>query len=92
MSRGHGPSDATGPGVVTGPVFATFTDAYLAVLSQVAGSPQYEITTRGNTAREILNVCFTVDDPLTRSPYLAARKANIVFNNAEAPVVPVRPR
>ncbi len=83
MSRGHGLPGATGPGV-TGPVFATFTDAYLAVLAQVAGSPRYEIATRGNTAQEILNVCFTVDDPLTRSPYLAARKANIVFNNAEA--------
>ena len=69
---------------VTGPAFATFTDAYLAVLGEVAGSPQYEIATRGNTAQEILNVCFTVDDPLTRSPYLAARKANIVFNHAEA--------
>lgn len=83
MSLGHGPPDATGPGV-TGPVLATFTDAYLAVLSQVADSPRYEIATRGNTAQEILNMCFTVDDPLTRSPYLAARKANIVFNHAEA--------
>lgn len=69
---------------ITGPAFATFTDAYLAVVGEVAGSPRYEIATRGNTAQEILNVCFTVDDPLTRSPYLAARKANIVFNHAEA--------
>jgi thymidylate synthase len=83
MSAGHGPPGATGPGV-TGPVFATFSDAYLAVLAQVTGSSQYEIATRGNTAREILNVCFTVDDPIARSPYLAARKANIVFNHAEA--------
>jgi thymidylate synthase len=65
-------------------VFATFSDAYLAVLAQVTGSNQYEIATRGTTSREILNVCFTVADPLTRSPYLAARKANIVFNHAEA--------
>jgi thymidylate synthase len=83
MSQGHGPPGATGPGV-TSPAFATFTDAYLAVLAQVADSPWYEIVTRGNAAQEILNVCFTVDDPLTRSPYLAARKANIVFNHAEA--------
>jgi len=53
-------------------------------MAQVAGSPQYEIATRGNTGQEILNVCFIVDDPLTRSPYLAARKANIVFNHAGA--------
>ena len=65
-------------------MFATFTDAYLAVLAQITGSPQYEIATRGNAAQEILHVCFTVDDSLHRSPYLAARKANIVFNHAEA--------
>jgi thymidylate synthase len=53
-------------------------------LSQVASSPQYEIATRGNAAREILNVCFTVQDPVARIPYLAARKANIVFNHTEA--------
>jgi len=80
---GRGRPDASNPGV-TGPAFATFTDAYLAVLAQVADSPRHEIATRGNTAQEILNVCFTVDDPLARSPYLAARKANIVFNHAEA--------
>jgi thymidylate synthase len=80
---GHGRPGGSSPGV-TGPVFATFTDAYLAVLAQVASSPQHEIATRGNAAREILNVCFTVRDPVARSPYLAARKANIVFNHAEA--------
>jgi thymidylate synthase len=79
---GRGRPGASSP-VVTGPAFATFTDAYLAVLAQVADSPRYEIATRGNTAREILNVCFTVRDPVARSPYLAARKANIVFNHAE---------
>jgi len=80
---GHGLGSVSSPGV-TGPGFATFTDAYLAILSQVASSPRYEIVTRGNAAREILNVCFTVRDPVARSPYLAARKANIVFNHAEA--------
>jgi thymidylate synthase len=69
---------------VTSPGFATFTDAYIAVLSHLTGSHQYETATRGNTAREILNATFTIRDPLTRSPYLAARKANIVFNHAEA--------
>ena len=83
MGRGPRPPGATGPRV-TGSVFATFSDAYLAVLEQVTYSSQHEIATRGNTAREILNACFTVDDPIARSPYLAARKANIVFNHAEA--------
>jgi len=82
MSRGHRRPGASSP-VITGPAFTTFTEAYLAVLAQVAGDPRYQIATRGNSAQEILNVCFTVDDPLTRSPYLAARKANIVFNHAE---------
>jgi thymidylate synthase len=66
------------------PAFATFTDAYLAILGSVTGSHQYEISTRGNTAREILNVSFTISNPVARSPYLAARKTNIVFNHAEA--------
>jgi thymidylate synthase len=48
------------------------------------GSHEYEIATRGNSAREILNVSFTIADPLARSPYPAARKANIVFSHAEA--------
>jgi hypothetical protein len=77
MNEGPGPE-------LTGPAFATFTDAYLAVLSSVTCCHQYETATRGNTAHEILNVTFTVRDPLARSPYLAARKANIVFNHAEA--------
>jgi thymidylate synthase len=81
--RGAGQPEAVGP-VVNGPVFASFTDAYLAVLSQITGGHQHEIATRGNTAQEILNVCFTVQDPLARSPYLAARRANIVFCHAEA--------
>jgi len=66
------------------PAFATFTDAYLAILGAVTGSHQYEISTRGSTAREILNVSFTIRNPVARSPYLAARKASIVFNHAEA--------
>src|SRR6202453_5337337 len=66
------------------PAFATFTDAYLAVRGALARRHQYEISTRGSTAREILNVSFTIRNPVARSPYLAARKASIVFNHAEA--------
>jgi thymidylate synthase len=71
------------PGIIS-PEFATFGDAYLAVLSQLDRCYQYQTATRGNTAREILNASFTVRDPVARTPYLAARKANIVFNHAEA--------
>jgi thymidylate synthase len=81
----QGPWLEAGPGrEITVPAFGTFADAYLAVLSGVTGSHQYEIATRGNSAREVLNVSFTIADPLARSPYLAARKANIVFSHAEA--------
>src|SRR6266536_3593273 len=72
MNRGRVRPSATGP-EVTSPAFVTFTDAYLAVLSQVISSHQHEIATRGNTTQEILNAGFTVADPLTRSPYLAVR-------------------
>jgi len=50
-------NDGSGPGVI-GPEFATFSAAYVAVLSQVVRSPQYETATRGSTAREILNGVF----------------------------------
>ena len=43
-----------GPEIIC-PAFATFTDAYLAILGRVTGGHQYQISTRGNTAREILN-------------------------------------
>ncbi|MGH3190393.1 MAG: thymidylate synthase [Streptosporangiaceae bacterium] len=69
---------------MTPPVFATFTDAYAAVLSRVAGQHQYDIDTRGHAAREVLNVTFTLADPLARSPFLAARRTNIIFSHAEA--------
>ncbi|MFI7643283.1 thymidylate synthase [Nonomuraea sp. NPDC049400] len=66
------------------PTFATFHDAYLAVLRQVLTQPQYTTSSRGNRSSELLNVSFTLSDPRNRTPYLAARKANIVFNYAEA--------
>ncbi len=82
MNQGPGSGGDAGPEMAS-PSFATFADAYLAVLSRVTHGHQYQTTTRGNTAREILNASFTLRDPLNRSPYLEARKANIVFNHAE---------
>lgn len=66
------------------PAFVTFADAYVAVLSQIISGHEYQIATRGNSAWEILNTSFTISDPLSRSPYLAARKTNVVFSHAEA--------
>ena len=71
-------------GRVSGNAYAAFTDAYLAVLRDVTGGHAYQIASRGNAARETLNVSFTVTEPLARMPYLAARKANVVFSHAEA--------
>ncbi|MEV8637599.1 thymidylate synthase [Streptosporangium sp. NPDC051023] len=65
-------------------VFAAFHDAYRAVLDLVAATPQYTISSRGNRSREVLNVSFTLTDPRRRTPALAARRTNIVFNLAEA--------
>jgi thymidylate synthase len=70
--------------MITGPVFGTFTDAYLAVLREIHDQPSYSTATRAKTAIEIPNVSFTIRDPIARTPYLAARRANIVFNHAEA--------
>jgi thymidylate synthase len=70
--------------VITGPVFETFTDAYLAVLDEIYHHAEYSTATRGKTAIEITNVSFTIRNPIDRTPYLAARRANIVFNHAEA--------
>ncbi|MFC7273789.1 thymidylate synthase [Paractinoplanes rhizophilus] len=70
--------------MITGPVFGTFTDAYLAVLREIHDQPRHFTVTRGKTAIETPNVSFTIGDPVARTPYLAARRGNIVFNHAEA--------
>ncbi|WP_238011604.1 thymidylate synthase [Dactylosporangium sp. AC04546] len=63
--------------------FATFTDAYLAVLRTIADGPHYVTAGRGKDAWEVPNVSFRLDDPVARTLYLAARRANPVFNVAE---------
>ena len=69
--------------MITGPQYTTFGDAYLAVLGEIRQAPQYHTQTRAKTAIETMNVSFTLLNPIARTPYLAARKANIVFNHAE---------
>ena len=70
--------------MVHGPSFATFQQAYLAVLRQVATKHQYTIARCGRDAVEVINTSFTIDDPVDRLPYLAARHTNVVLHHAEA--------
>ncbi|GLY80564.1 thymidylate synthase [Actinoallomurus iriomotensis] len=66
------------------PRFPAFTDAYRAVLHQLHTGAEYTTASRGNHSRECLNMAFTLTDPRRRTPYLKARRPNIVFNYAEA--------
>jgi thymidylate synthase len=70
--------------MVHGPTFHTFQAAYVAVLRHIATAHQFATTTRGKQALEVINTSFTIANPVTRTPYLAARRTNIVFNHAEA--------
>ncbi|MFF9313863.1 thymidylate synthase [Streptomyces sp. NPDC014748] len=66
------------------PTFRSVEGAYLALLQQVAGDFEHRIAARGNDAREVIGAGFRLPDPRQRLPYLAARKANPVFQFAEA--------
>ncbi|GIH69141.1 thymidylate synthase [Sphaerimonospora thailandensis] len=74
----------TPPAPVGLPTFATFHDAYRAVLHRILTQPNYTASARGKTFSEILGAGFTLTDPRHRIPYLVARRPNIVFNYAEA--------
>ncbi|NUS17024.1 MAG: thymidylate synthase [Streptomyces sp.] len=45
---------------------------------------QFRITPRGHAANEVIGVAFRLPDPRQRLPYLAERKANPIFQFAEA--------
>ncbi|WP_405499663.1 thymidylate synthase [Streptomyces anulatus] len=66
------------------PTFRSIEGAYLALLDQASNSPEHHISARGNDANEMIGVSFRLIDPRQRLPYLAARKANPVFQFAEA--------
>lgn len=70
--------------MVHGPTFHTFQAAYVAVLRHIATAHQYETATRGKHALEVINTSFTIANPIARTPYLAARRTNVIFNHAEA--------
>jgi thymidylate synthase len=69
--------------MISGPTFPAFEPAYRQVLAELRSNPLYSTSTRGKTAVEITNASFTIADPTDRTPFLAARRANIVFNHAE---------
>lgn len=63
--------------------FPTFTDAYAAVLRLIHDSPRYRTHGRGKDGIEVPNVSFRLLNPADRTPFIAARRTNIVFNYAE---------
>jgi thymidylate synthase len=69
--------------MLTPPEFATFTDAYVAVLRRILDDPDYETAGRGKDGLEVPNISFRLTDIARRTPFVAARKSNIVFNYAE---------
>ncbi|MFI7103309.1 thymidylate synthase [Streptomyces sp. NPDC050161] len=66
------------------PTYHSVEGAYLALLKLASYDYEHRIDARGNRAREVIGVGFRLPDPRQRLPYLAARKANPVFQYAEA--------
>ncbi|MFI6703234.1 hypothetical protein ACIBJC_30540 [Streptomyces sp. NPDC050509] len=54
------------------------------MLQLASNNAEHHIAARGNDAREVIGVGFRLPDPRQRLPYLATRKANPVFQFAEA--------
>ncbi|MFD8117812.1 thymidylate synthase [Streptomyces microflavus] len=69
---------------LTATAYRTVEGAYLDLIRLACGDPEYRIDARGNEAREVIGVTFRLTDPRQRLPYIAARKANPVFQFAEA--------
>ena len=70
--------------MLTAPNFDSVEGAYIALLRIATEQPEHRIDARGNAAREVIGVGFRLTDPRQRLPYLAERKANPVFQFAEA--------
>ncbi|MEU0942294.1 thymidylate synthase [Streptomyces canus] len=68
----------------TTPEFTSVEGAYVALLRLATEESENHIAARGNEAREVIGVGFRLTDPRQRLPYLAERKANPVFQFAEA--------
>ncbi|WP_225846870.1 thymidylate synthase [Streptomyces sp. HPF1205] len=64
--------------------FASFEAAYVELLRLATDAHQFRVSPRGNAANEVIGVAFRLTDPRQRLLYLAERKANPVFQWAEA--------
>lgn len=64
--------------------FGTFQDAYLTELRRTFHEPEFRNSPRGFTSSERIGVSFRLLDPIQRHISLPARRANLVFNFAEA--------
>ncbi|MET9149238.1 thymidylate synthase [Streptomyces sp. NPDC004042] len=69
---------------LSAPPFESVEGAYLALLQLASTGFEHHIDARGNAAREIIGVGFRLSDPRQRLPYLVTRRANPVFQVAEA--------
>ncbi|MEU1592858.1 thymidylate synthase [Streptomyces sp. NPDC005708] len=80
--------ELTGPDLeeplLTTPSFRSVEGAYLELLRLATEEHEHRIAARGNNAREVIGVGFRLPDPRQRLPYLAQRKANPIFQFAEA--------
>lgn len=70
--------------MLTAPTFRSVEGAYVALLQLASDNAEHHIAARGNDANEVIGVGFRLPDPRQRLPYLATRKANPVFQFAEA--------
>ncbi len=70
--------------MLTAPTFRSVEGAYVALLQLASTNAEHHIAARGNDANEVIGVGFRLTDPRQRLPYLAMRKANPVFQFAEA--------
>jgi thymidylate synthase len=66
------------------PSFGRFEDAYIGLLAHISQDAEHDTISRGNHARECLNVSFVLTDPRDRLILVPERRANIVFCFAEA--------
>ncbi|MEF3113422.1 thymidylate synthase [Streptomyces chrestomyceticus] len=66
------------------PLYHSFQDAYLAQLRETFENSAYRNAPRGFRSRERIGVGFGLLDPVQRHVTLPARRANLVFNYAEA--------
>nr|ACA14348.1 CMP 5-hydroxymethylase [Streptomyces rimofaciens] len=64
--------------------FGTFQDAYLSQLRDIYHSPEFRNAPRGQASRERIGAGFRLLDPVQRHISVPARRANVVFNFAEA--------